>query len=317
MTKVTFLHDFCRWASTFSCTLTWACAFGCSTKLRYSKRLRNCAKLYYNIMKSYEIFWNVCLEYNMCPTMKCFPKVCCLVKYLSTVYNVSSRNISVEHTMCLEKCLPTVLIVSHEMFSYSADCVSWNVFLLAWGGWFPKMTFWRRTTRHITYQLMPTVNGSSSILWIIPTDLYKLLNCALRRWNAARDSDILSTRLCFKFWLEIKNRTKPLQWGRRVESAVAATATAFQRLNAQSRNLYRSVIIPFQNTTHFDSLPINMHILLICLYKENIFFKSCEYVANCLRITLKYTLRYAIKWQKFCYFNIEAFTISLVCIRMC
>ena len=31
MTEVAFLHDFCRWASTFSYTLTWACAFSCST----------------------------------------------------------------------------------------------------------------------------------------------------------------------------------------------------------------------------------------------------------------------------------------------
>ena len=31
MTKVTFLHDFCRLASTFSYALTWACAFSCST----------------------------------------------------------------------------------------------------------------------------------------------------------------------------------------------------------------------------------------------------------------------------------------------
>ena len=31
-------------------------------------------------------------------------------------------------------------------------------------------------------------------------------------------------------------------WGRRVDSAVAATATTFQRLKAQSSNLYRSVV---------------------------------------------------------------------------
>ena len=31
-------------------------------------------------------------------------------------------------------------------------------------------------------------------------------------------------------------------WDRRVDSAVAAAATAFQRLNAQSSNLYRSVV---------------------------------------------------------------------------
>ena len=31
MANVTFLHDLCRSASNFSYTLTWACAFSCST----------------------------------------------------------------------------------------------------------------------------------------------------------------------------------------------------------------------------------------------------------------------------------------------
>ena len=45
-------------------------------------------------------------------------------------------------------------------------------------------------------------------MFVQPTDVYKLLHCALRRCNAARDSDVLSTLLCSKFRLQITNRIK-------------------------------------------------------------------------------------------------------------
>ena len=43
-------------------------------------------------------------------------------------------------------------------------------------------------------------------------------------------------------------------YGRRVDSAVAAATTAFQRLNAQSCNLYMSVVLPYIVRAHYKSI---------------------------------------------------------------
>ena len=65
------------------------------------------------------------------------------------------------------------------------------------------------------------------------------------RWNAAHDSDVLSTLLGSKFRLHIKNRSVYVStitiWSRRVDNAVEAVATTFLHLNAQSSNLCRVV----------------------------------------------------------------------------
>ena len=56
------------------------------------------------------------------------------------------------------------------------------------------------------------------------TDLYKLLDCAVRRWNAARDSDVLSTLLCSKCQLQIKKLDNTIAiWGRRRCAAIYPT----------------------------------------------------------------------------------------------
>ena len=46
ITKGTFLHKFCLWASTFSYTLTWVCVLDCSTLLYLIKIFKMAAELY-------------------------------------------------------------------------------------------------------------------------------------------------------------------------------------------------------------------------------------------------------------------------------